>query len=283
MERHTAALVEQGYTIIEGFLSAEQLEETETAGLRITPHWTGYDDMVDDEPPHFLEFADFPAEIQRNVMRRELIDAVAAAIGTTDLRMSLSFLWFRYAGQSWVEQELHSDLMNNSLAYPRDDGGYRQVEGILYYTDVTADLSPTHVLPSTVDMLRPGEPHLRPRSEYAHLYDQEVTVEVSAGSMLLYNMTTLHRGGAFIATEGHRISHHFVYRSAVSDWTQWRGWGTQGAKPEMSSLLTQIDPRERHVFGFPLPGDPYWTAETIRGVAMRYPDMEMTPYQQAIA
>jgi len=279
---HAAELTDQGYTIIEGFLSTEQLAETQAAGLGITPHWTGYDDTVDEEPPYFLEFADFPSRIQRNVMSRELIDMMIDAIGTTDLRMSLSFLWFRYAGQPWEEQELHSDLMNNSLVYPRNDNGYRQVEGILYYTDVTADLSPTRVLPNNVDMLHPGEPYLRPRGEYAHLYEQEVTVEVPAGSLLLYNMTTLHRGGAFTAAEGHRISHHFVYRSAASDWTQWRGWGAQGAKPEMVSLLSQIGPRERHVFGFPLPGDPYWTTGMIRGVAMRYPDMDMTPYQQAL-
>lgn len=281
MKRHATELTSQGYTIIEGFLSPEQLAETQTVGLGVTPHWTGYDHTLDQEPPYFLEFADFPARIQRNVMSRDLIDLMEDVIGTSDLRMSLSFLWLRYAGQPWEEQELHSDLMNNSLAYPRNEDGYRQVEGILYYTDVTADLSPTHVLPSTVDMLHPGEPHMRPRSEYAHLYEHEVTVEVPAGSLLLYNMTTLHRGGAFTAAEGHRISHHFVYRSAVSDWTQWRGWGAQGAKPEMVSLLTQIDHRERHIFGFPLPGDPYWTTAMIRGVAMRYPDMDMTPYQQA--
>jgi len=50
----------------------------------------------------------------------------------------------------------------------------------------------------------------------------------------------------------------------------------------MASLLTEIDPRERHLFGFPLPGDPYWTTEMIEGVAMRYPEMDMAPYQQAL-
>jgi ectoine hydroxylase-related dioxygenase (phytanoyl-CoA dioxygenase family) len=282
LKRHGAELTDQGYTIIERFLSPEKLAETETAGLGVTPHWTGYDDAAEEEPPYFLEFADFSARIQRNVMSRELIDLVADVIGTTDLRMSLSFLWFRYAGQPWEDQELHSDLMNNSLVFPRNDCGYRQVEGILYYTDVSAGLSPTCVLPTSVDTLRPGEPHLRARSEYAHLYEHEITVEVPAGSVLLYNMTTLHRGTAFTAAEGHRISHHFVYRSAVSDWTQWRGWGTEGAKPEMASLLTQIDPRERHLFGFPLPGDPYWTDEMIQGVAARYPDMDMAPYRQGL-
>ena len=30
-------------------------------------------------------------------------------------------------------------------------------------------------------------------------------------------------------------------------------------------------------FGFPAPGHPYWTDETLDGVAARYPGMDMAP------
>jgi hypothetical protein len=35
------------------------------------------------------------------------------------------------------------------------------------------------------------------------------------------------------------------------------------------------------VLGFPEPGHPYWTEETLRGVAARYPLLDMTPWRQA--
>jgi hypothetical protein len=281
-QRHASELIEQGYTVIEGFLSPDGLAETEEALYGIVPRWEDYDPHAERQPPFALEFAQFPARIQFNVMRPDLIDFVENVTGTTDIRLSLSFLWFRYAGRLFAEQELHSDMMNNTLVFPRNDPPYRQVEGILYYTDVTADLSPTCVLPSSVDILRPGEAHTRPRSEYPHYYELEKKVEVPAGSMLLYNLTTFHRGGAFTATEGLRISHHFAFRSAAAEWAQWSGWGKEALSGEMATLLTQATPRQRRLLGFPNPGESYWTPEMIKAVAKRYPNMDLTPYERAM-
>jgi hypothetical protein len=36
--------------------------------------------------------------------------------------------------------------------------------------------------------------------------------------------------------------------------------------------------RQRDLFGFPRPGDPYWTEETLAGVAARYPGIDLAPY-----
>ena len=41
-------------------------------------------------------------------------------------------------------------------------------------------------------------------------------------------------------------------------------------------------PRQLTALGFPKPGDPYWTAETLAGVAARYPSLDMTPWQAAL-
>jgi hypothetical protein len=278
---HAGQLVNDGYTIVEGFLSPEELAETQEAVYSIAPTWEQYTANPDQHPPFALEFPDFPSRIQFNILRPDVLGLLEDVIGTPDLRLSLSFLWFRYAGRPWAEQELHSDLMNNTLVFPRDDGPYRQVLGILYYTDVTAGLSPTGVLPASVDFLRPGEDHWRKRESHPDYYDREIKVLVPAGSLLLYNLTSFHRGGAFTATEGHRVSHHFAFRSGLVEWGQWRGWAKEALKPEMATFLTQASPRQRHLFGFPLPGDPYWTADMIKGVARRYPEMDLTPYEQA--
>ena len=35
---------------------------------------------------------------------------------------------------------------------------------------------------------------------------------------------------------------------------------------------------KRCLFGFPAPDDPYWNEQTVADVAIRYPQMDMTPY-----
>jgi hypothetical protein len=37
--------------------------------------------------------------------------------------------------------------------------------------------------------------------------------------------------------------------------------------------------RQRDLFGFPRPGDPYWNDDTLAGVAERYPGIDLTPYR----
>jgi hypothetical protein len=38
--------------------------------------------------------------------------------------------------------------------------------------------------------------------------------------------------------------------------------------------------RQLTVLGFPEPGHPYWNEETLRGVARRYPLLDMAPWRQ---
>ena len=284
--RHAREIVEQGFTIIEGFLTDDEVAAAQASVYSLAPSWNQHarDPERYPVPPRLqYEFPDFPTLLQNNVVRDALLALLEQVIGTSDLRLSLSFLWFKYASAGFREQELHSDMMNQTLAYPRDDGIYRQVLGALYYTDVPVDLSPTCVLSRQVDELRPGGDVFRPRAEYPDYYEREVKVAVPAGSLLLYGLSTLHRGGALTAKEGLRVSHHFAFRSSAVEWGQWRGWAKEALKPELTHFLTQATPRQRNLLGFPLPGDPFWTTEVLKGLSVRYPDMDLAPYLAAVA
>ena len=35
------------------------------------------------------------------------------------------------------------------------------------------------------------------------------------------------------------------------------------------------------MLGFPAPGHPYWTAQTLAGVAARYPMLDLSPWRDA--
>jgi hypothetical protein len=64
-------------------------------------------------------------------------------------------------------------------------------------------------------------------------------------------------------------------------------WGGKMAWPKQSperwaKFIPQCSVRQRDLFGFPRPGDPYWTDETLAGVAARYPGIDLEPYRSAV-
>ena len=44
--------------------------------------------------------------------------------------------------------------------------------------------------------------------------------------------------------------------------------------------MQQTNVRQLTVLGFPEPGHRYWTEETLRGVAARYPLLDMEPWRK---
>lgn len=40
--------------------------------------------------------------------------------------------------------------------------------------------------------------------------------------------------------------------------------------------------RERDLFGFPPPGHGYWNDQALHDVGLRYPEMDLTPYVDAV-
>ena len=101
---------------------------------------------------------------------------------------------------------------------------------------------------------------------------------VPAGSLFIYSMRTFHRGTPFVADAG-RIAHFVTYAPAAWKWLGIMGWPVQAIKPEHRAWIEAATPAERELFGFPPPGHPYWTEETVAGVSARYPAMDMTPYR----
>ena len=66
-------------------------------------------------------------------------------------------------------------------------------------------------------------------------------------------------------------------------WFGWFGPGTGEVDPAdlRREVMARATVRERNLFGFPKPGDPYWNEQTLADVGARYPAMDMTPYREA--
>jgi ectoine hydroxylase-related dioxygenase (phytanoyl-CoA dioxygenase family) len=200
-------------------------------------------------------------------------------LGTKRIMLSHGQLGGKYAGTRDFEQELHYDYGNNTLAVPKPDAAILDLPMIVYYTDVTVDLSPTYAVSQTFTRDEPLSPRHRSRADYPELYEHEFPVTVPAGSALIYSMNTFHRGSALRAKEGLRFAQNVGLKRIDAPWSGQVTFQHEGGRPEMDHFLESATPRERELVGFPPVGDAFWDKRTIEGVAIRYPNMDMTPYQ----
>ncbi|SHN46634.1 hypothetical protein [Cryptosporangium aurantiacum] len=50
---------------------------------------------------------------------------------------------------------------------------------------------------------------------------------------------------------------------------------------ETDGFVVRAGVRELLALGFPPPGHPFWTPDTLAGMALRYPALDLTPWSDA--
>jgi len=270
------------------FLTAEELSAARVNMLRYFPSAEElqatperYGHILEDPENLQIEFPFAGDALNYVSTHPEIIRLVETLLGTHDVLLSQSAIWPKYAGLGSYEQGLHLDYQGNTLVAPRDDGDYRQVNMILYYTDVPPDMGPTCVVSQENTRGEPLWPPFRPRKKHPKLYQLEQPVLAKAGGLLVFSMRTFHRASEMTAGFGVRLSHHLVYRAARHACAGYHQWSSKGEEPDMKRFIERASPRQREALGFPRPGDAYWNDETLAIVEKRYPKMDMSPYRRA--
>jgi hypothetical protein len=287
-DEHVQHWHRHGYDVVERFLSPREL-----LGLRrelgtILPTWAQY--FADKYSPfsqfygrapghgYMVEAPALGTALNLIAAHPDLIDFVERALGTRDVLLHQTQVWAKYGGDEDFAQELHADYVPYSILVPAPADTPEQVTGILYYVDVTLDLGPTYVVPREQSTSEPLVPHIRSRQGSPALYRHERPVLVPAGSLLLFDLRTLHRASAISNPYGVRLSHHFAYRRADANWVGYVYWAVHSYAKEWQQLIEAATPRQREVFGVPRIGHAYWNEETLAGMAARYPAMDIAPY-----
>ncbi|HVT89758.1 MAG TPA: phytanoyl-CoA dioxygenase family protein [Tepidisphaeraceae bacterium] len=285
-EKHRSELLKRGYTIVPGFLSDDELA---TAGNEMLGYFPSAEELaatpqrygsIFEDPEHQqIEFPFASDGLNDISTHPDLIEFVQRMLGTKGVLLSQAAIWAKYAGTGDFDQGLHLDYQGNTLVVPRDDGDYRQVNMILYYTDVTEDLGPTYVVSQEKTADLPLWPTHRPRKTNPKLYEHERPVLAKAGDLFVFSMRTWHRASDMTASAGARFSHHFVWRSARHGFQGYHQWSKHGENPDLQQLMERAKPAQREVLGFPPVGSEYWNKETLAAVKLRYPKMDTAPYQ----
>jgi hypothetical protein len=273
---------ERGFVLVENFLTPDELA---AAQLALWKHFPMPDEYFADPAryPRYSEsqFAgveEFPYrswDLNRLAFHPDLVDAAERYLGTPELQLYKVELWAKYSGAIDYDQPLHRDYGSHSLVVPRLDARYQQLTTFVFLSDVTADDGPTRIVPFDRGKDVPFTPLY---FEPGPLADAEVAAVGPAGSLLVYRTDILHRGSSFNRSGRSRFSILADYQVRGSTWGGKMAWPKQSPE-RWAKLMPQCSVRERDLFGFPRPGDPYWTEETIAGVAARYPGMDMSPYR----
>jgi hypothetical protein len=205
-----------------------------------------------------------------------LIRFAEAVFDTEDIRIYASELWAKYSGAAKYEQEHHRDYLNHTPLAPSSDARWHGLELFIWLCDVPEELGPTHVVPHSATADLAALPHVYLRSERPELYDAEVSAAGGLGTVIAYSTETFHRGTELVSPGAARFSAHVSYRHADAAWLSRHAWGDRSFLSEWSPFVEQASARQLLLFGFPPPGHPYWTTETLEGMRLRYPGLDLT-------
>jgi hypothetical protein len=280
-----AQIRSEGFALVEGFLDDEELAAARTALWQEFPH---PDDYFADPGAHAdlvatqfsgIRYPPFASwDLNRLSFHPDLVDAAERFCGTTDLQLYKVELWPKYSGTVDYDQPLHRDFSNHSLVVPRADGRWPQLTTFLLLSDVSEDDGPTRAVSRTDGQDRPLWPN---RLQPGDLADREVAITGPAGSLFLYTTDVLHRGSAMVGPQRSRFMLLSDYSVRGNPWMGKMSWPDRANKPGWADMLSRATVRERDLFGFPRPGHEYWNEQTLRDVAVRYPDMDLSPYSAA--
>lgn len=283
-----AAWRRDGFVVLPGYLDGPELAAAQHDLTAVFPSAAEYHAGPDqgrnrlytgDEFGGILAFP-FPTVALCRLVVDERLTALAEAIfGTDDLRVYASELWAKYSGAAAYEQEHHRDYLNHTPLVPAaGDPRWRGLELFIWLSDVPEDLGPTHIVPLPVTADAPALPHGYLRAERPEFYAQERSAAGPAGTVVAYSTDTFHRGTEITAPGSARFSAHVSYRHADNQWTGRHAWGDHSFHPDWAPFVARATVRQLLLFGFPPPGHPYWTEQTVRDLAVRYPGLDTRPW-----
>lgn len=288
-----------GWVLIDNFLAPNQLSKALEYLYQIYPTLDTYESSPNkfqwlQEDP-FAGLIPFPFSVpflNKLPFLADLLDITEAFLQTDAFILHKANIQAKYAGAANYNQPLHFDHPNHTLVVPDGRPAYRQLGFFLYFSDVTEETGPTHFVPKEHTRDLPiGYTHFFEEPEPAQsrhffkaapeLYKHEQPAVGPAGSLLVYDLNTLHRGANLTGASAMRLTLSLAY-GHPHRWQGFQSWPRLAEEKALMDFITTATPRERELIGFPRVGDPYWTAQTCTLVEARYPGIDLSPYLSAI-
>jgi hypothetical protein len=292
---------ENGFVVLPGYLPGEVLRPAIAELGTMFPAPSGFHDGSDPRRERYLddEFAgidSFPfdsPEISLLAVHDLLIRLARTLLGDDDLRIYSAEAWAKYTGAADYDQDLHRDYLNHTVLVPSEAADFQQLEMFVYLVDVPEDLGPPHLVPKKDTAHIAATPNWLSRqaptgpapehagfvaSGQAELYEREVSAAGPAGTVVAFESGTFHRGTGMTRPGGARYTMHVNYRRADAEWAQRHAWASRSHETAWYRFVERATPAQLELFGFPPPGHRFWTADTLASLALRYPNLDLSPW-----
>lgn len=286
--RAVQLLRDDGYAILPGFIPETELADAIGELPLMYPTAEEFEAEADSTRMHRFRESQFGgvdclpfASMAWNLLavNPRILSLAREILHTSEVRLYQAEAWAKYGGAIDYDQHLHRDFRNHSLVVPSNDERYAHVEMFVYLTGVDENRGPTHVVSHRYSADVPFLPLFRSREDAPELYEVERPVVGPPGTLFVYWPSTFHRGSSMHDRRGTRYTLHLNFRTAASEWVNRRGWGQYSGQDMWVDFVEKLRPEQLAVFGFPAPGHPYWTAETLAGVQLRYPKLDLEPWR----
>jgi hypothetical protein len=229
------------------------------------------------------------------------LDILVDLLGTDQLHYINGHLFVRagptdrrHPDHPW--EGYHFDHDTGSFLPPTQEiGSHDYIGSSIALADITEDCAPTVLLPGSHRQL----PQLLPRLHAAGVYvppnsftdirripefARAVSPTVKRGTVGFGSSYMVHAAVPFRDKTRQRVHWTLsVGRAANATHNRFGNAYLGGERAFAVPFWSQTTVRVRSLFGWPAPGDPYYTPETLQLLAIHYPAMDLTPYRQAVA
>lgn len=282
---------EQGFVVLPSFLSPSDLGAGVSELGLLFPSPDEYHDDADpernasfrgDEYGGLVTFPFASVELSLLAVHPHLVALARACLRTSHVRIYSAEAWAKYTGAVDYEQAHHRDFLNHTVVVPSDDPAHRNVELFVWLNDVGEELGPTHLVSTASTAGLPLVPNEAEPSSHPRLYRNEVSAAGPAGTVVAYRGDTLHRATDLRQERGARYTLHCSFRPAADEWVGRQGWGDRSYEPAWDPFVCRASPEQLELFGFPRPGHPFWTAQTVASLGVRYPALDTSPWGEQV-
>jgi hypothetical protein len=303
-----AAYDRDGYIVISGLFDPEQiqagLEETErlTYGKSFEEYFADFqagNGLPNGTTAGRILFPTGSSVLDSLIENEEFLDCFADALGTDDMSYLGGLLFVRFGRQDtrpvaepW--KDYHYDNNTCSFLPPHPSiKRYDYINSAVFLHDVGADDAPLHILPGTHHLLEEMMPQFVEtgdgiRNGFADLrkipeFGTPIPMTGKAGDTLLYSSYLVHGAVEFADKDKQRAFWSVsLGRTENDSWNKYSHLYPYPDRPYSIPFWTQTTARVRSLFGWPQPGAPYYTPQTLKLLAAWYPGMDLEPYYSAL-
>lgn len=299
------AFLRDGYILVPDVFTADEMadaldacDRTFYGGRRFDPERAEgiRDGFFTDDAAGRSQFPVGSPALDRLIESERYLDLFAACLGTDAMAYCNAHLFVRsgptdtrHAANPW--EGYHFDHDTNSFLPPSAAfDPYAYVNSWVFLHDVEIDGAPLHVIPGSHRQIFDLLPRLldeglfQPPTTFTDIrkvpeFAAPVPVVAKAGSALLYSSYLVHAAVPFQNKRAQRAVWTLsLGRQEADAYVRFANAYAYGERNFTVPFWKSTTPRVRSLFGWPPPGDPYYTAQTLALLARWYPEMDLTRY-----